>query len=91
MYLCVCHTCGENAVFEDRERAQELFNEHAEQHHRVVLKRIDSGNEPVDTDADPDVEADTGAGPDSETGTEEDSSEARDRDAPTNGNGHGSD
>lgn len=40
MYRCQCHTCEEDHLKGDLQSAQAIFNEHAGQQHKVVLRRI---------------------------------------------------
>lgn len=41
MYHLECHTCDDEETFPDRQSAQTAFNDHAEQLHDVVLRRVD--------------------------------------------------
>lgn len=45
MYQCRCGTCETAEFFESLESAQTEFSEHAEQHHEVVLERINTPTE----------------------------------------------
>lgn len=40
MYRFVCHSCNEREFFDDIDAAQTEFNDHAEEQHEVVLRRL---------------------------------------------------
>lgn len=40
MYYCVCHTCAEDKIIEDFDRAQDYFNDHADRQCAVELRNV---------------------------------------------------
>lgn len=50
-YQCVCHTCEESRVKDELARAQEYFNNHADDGCEVVLRNVASTVNPSTTEA----------------------------------------
>lgn len=60
MYQYICHTCGEDEIFRELECTQAAFNEHAQQQHEVVLRRLEPATLGTTSGPDEDVVASKG-------------------------------